>query len=145
MAESSVTFPHKDEHGRAVSVAELTMASAGGAVVAFVGLMAVSGILALLSLGTFTEASGWLALILPALLFFDDLRGWRPYKVRFAAAFVAAVVAIALGLVAAGAVRSLPPLFSGAIGAFVAAVVYSPAWFFGVRWGTGQHSEMRSR
>jgi hypothetical protein len=145
MADAAVTFPHKDEHGRAVSVGELTVASLGGAVVALVGLMAVSGVLALLSLGKFTDASGWLALILPALLFFDDLRGWRPYKVRFAAAFVAAVVGIGLGLLAAGAVRAWPPLFSGAVGAVVAAVVYSPAWFYGIRWGTGQHSEMRSR
>ena len=143
MAESTVTFPHKDEHGRVVSVAELTVASAGGAVVALLGLMAVSGILALLGLGKFSDASGWLALILPALIFFDDLRGWRGYGVRFAVAFLAAVVAIGLGLLVAGVISGLP-LLTGAIGALVAVVIYCPAWFFGIRWSTGQYSEMGS-
>lgn len=147
MSEKSVTqsFPRRDEHGRAVSLAELTFASLGGAVVALLGLLVISAILTVLHLSSFAGASGWLILILPALLFFDDLRGWRAYRVRFAVAFIALVVAIGLGLLVAGLLSGLPPLVTGAAGAVTAAVVYSPAWFYGIRWGTGQHSEMGSR
>jgi hypothetical protein len=136
-------FPRRDEHGRAISLAELAMASVGGLVVAFIGLLIIDGILALLKIGSFATAPGWLALILPALVFFDDLRGWRGYPVRFAVAFVTAVVAIGIGLLVAGQI-SAAPLLTGALGALVAVVIYCPAWFFGVRWSTGQHSEMGS-
>jgi hypothetical protein len=138
------TFPRRDEHGRVISVAELTVAAIGGTVVALIALAIIDGILALVSSTRFGSASGWLGLILPALVFFDDLRGWRGYAVRFAVAFVAAAVAIGIGLLVAGQVTA-PSLISGGIGAAVASVVYSPAWFYGIRWSTGQHSEMGSR
>jgi hypothetical protein len=137
------SFPRRDEHGRAISLAELAVAGVGGLLIALVGLLIIDGILALLKAASFGSAPGWLALILPALIFFDDLRGWRGYGVRFAVAFLAAVVAIGIGLLVAGQITG-PPLLTGAIGALIAVVVYCPAWFFGVRWSTGQHSEMGS-
>src|SRR5215475_865781 len=96
------SFPRRDEHGRAVSLREFAFASVGGLVVALVGLLIIDGILALLHASAWGSAPGWLALILPALIFFDDLRGWRGYAIRFAVAFLAAVVAIVLCLLAAG-------------------------------------------
>ena len=137
------SFPRRDEHGRAVSLRELIFAAVGGLLIALVGLLIIDGVLALFGLGSFASAPGWLALILPALIFFDDLRGWRGYGVRFAVAFLCAGAAIMLGLLAAGLTHAAP-LVSGAVGALVAVVVYSAAWFFGVRWVTGQHSEMGS-
>jgi hypothetical protein len=137
-------FPRRDEHGRAISVAELTFAALGGLMIAFVALLIIDGVLAVFGLATFLTAPGWLGLILPALVYFDDLRGWRGHAVRFAVAFLAAVAGIGLGLLVAGQFDGLPPLVTGAIGALIATVVYSPAWFFGVRWSTGQHSEMGS-
>jgi hypothetical protein len=125
------SFPRRDEHGRAVSLRELVFAAVGSLIIALVGLLVIDGVLALFGLASFASAPGWLSLILPALIFFDDLRGWKGYAIRFAVAFVAGVTHAA-------------PLVSGAVGALVAVLVYSPAWFFGVRWSTGQHSEMGS-
>ena len=90
--------------------------------------------------------SGWLAAILPALLFFDDLRAWRGQGVRIlVASWSAAGVAIGLGLLAAAAVSGLPPMVSGAVGATVAALVYSFVWFVGIRWLTGRARDGESR
>ena len=138
------SFPRRDEHGRAVSVAELTFAGVASAVVTLIAVAAVDGILVLFGANQFGRASGWLGLILPALVYFDDLRGWRGHGVRFLVAIVSAVVAIGLGLIVAGQIPAAP-LVSGGVGALVASALYSPAWFFGVRWLTGEHSEMRSR
>jgi hypothetical protein len=96
-------------------------------------LALIQAVLALLGLSEFTEASGWLAAVLPALLYFDDLRAWRPHGVRYLVGVVALVVAIGVGLLAAGLFRGLPPLVSGAVGALVAALVYAPVWFVGMR------------
>jgi hypothetical protein len=138
-------FPRRDDHGRVISLTELLVASLGGLVVGLVGLTAIDGILALVGSGPFGHASGWLTVILPALLFFDDVRGWRGYGVRFLVGLVGAAVGIGLGLVAAGLVSALPPLLSGTVGAAVAVAAYAPVWFFGIRWLTGHDVEMGSR
>ena len=138
------TFPHRDEHGRVVSLTELLVATLGGLVVGLIGLVAIDGLLSLIGAGTFGHASGWLASILPALLFFDDVRAWRGYGIRFLVGLVAAAVGIGLGLVGAGLVHFLPPVLSGAVGAAIAVAVYALIWFFGIRWLTG-HLEMGSR
>jgi hypothetical protein len=146
MTESNrPTFPHRDEHGRVLSLTELLVAALGGFVVGLVGLVLIDGVLALVGIGHFGQASGWLALILSALLYFDEIRAWRGYGVRFVVGLVGAVVAIGLGLVGAGLARSLPPVLSGAIGAVIAVTAYAPIWFLGIRWLTGQRLEMGSR
>ena len=140
MAQRSVAqaFPRRDDQGRVVSLAELLVAALLGTLVAAVGLAIIDGLMALVGLSSFGRASGWLALILPALLFFDEFRAWRAYGVRFLVGPVAAGVAIGLGLVVAGLSTALPPLLSGSLGALVAAVVYAFIWLVGIRWLTGQ-------
>jgi hypothetical protein len=142
MAEKSVTqvFPRRDAEGRVVSLAELLVAAVAGTVVAAIGLALIDGMLALIGLGTFGRASGWLAVILPALLFFDEIRAWREYPVRYLVGPVAAGVAIGLGLIVAALVAGLTPLLSGGLGAVVAAVSYAFVWFVGIRWLTGRLS-----
>jgi hypothetical protein len=137
------TFPRRDAAGRVGSLAELVVAAGLGTVVGLVALAAIEGILALIGLTDFGSASGWLALILPALLYFDDLRAWRPYGLRFLVALVGLVVALGVGLLAAGLARPLPAMLSGAVGALVAALVYAPVWFVGVRLLTG--ADVRAR
>jgi hypothetical protein len=146
MSETSPAriFPHRDAHGRVVSLPELLVATLGGLVVGLVGLTLIDGVFALLGVGGFGHASGWLAVILPALLFFDEVRAWRGYGVRFLVGLVGAVIGIGLGLVVAGLVRGLPPILSGAVGAAVAVAAYAPIWFVGIRWLTGQRVEMGS-
>jgi hypothetical protein len=132
------TFPRRDAAGRVRSLAELVVAAGLGTVVGLAALAAIEGILALIGLTDFGGASGWLALILPALLYFDDLRAWREYPLRFLVAPIAVLVALGAGLFAAGAARPLPAMLSGAVGALVAALVYAPVWFFGIRRVTGE-------
>jgi hypothetical protein len=137
------TFPRRDAAGRVRSLAELVVAAGLGTVVGLAALAAIDGLLALIGLTDFGSASGWLALILPALLYFDDLRAWREYGLRFLVALVGLVVALGVGLLAAGLARGLPAMLSGAVGALVAALVYAPVWFVGVRYVTGQRGDER--
>lgn len=130
-------FPRRDADGRVVSLVELLAASVLGTLTGLAVLAVVEIVLALLSLSAFGDGSGWLAVILPSLLFFDDLRAWRGHGVRFVVAIVAAVIAIIVGLAAATVANVLPPMLSGAVGAVVAVVVYCPLWFLGIRWLTG--------
>jgi hypothetical protein len=101
------------------------------------GLALIDGLVVLLSGNEFGSSSGWLIVILPGLLFFDDFRGWRAYRMRYPVAIVSALVAIGLGLIVAGLVHDLPAMVSGGIGAAVAVLVYAPLWFLGMRWLTG--------
>src|SRR5262245_9017680 len=139
------TFPRRDAEGRVRNLTELLVAAVGGTVVGLAVLAAIDAILALIRLSHFGDASGWLAAILPGLLFFDDLRAWRGYGVRFLVAIVGAAVAIGLGLIAAALAGGLRPMFSGGLGALVAAAVYAPVWFVGIRWLTGHETERQSR
>jgi hypothetical protein len=138
------TFPRRDASGRVVSLRELLVAAVLGTLVALAVVAVIDAILALIRLSHFGDASGWLALILPGLLFFDDLRGWRGYGVRFLVALVGAGVAVGLGLIGAALFGGLAPLISGGVGALIAAAVYAPVWFLGIRWLTGHNTERRT-
>ncbi len=132
------TFPRRDAEGRVISVVELLTAALVGTLIAAGGLAIIDGLLSLIGMGSFGQASGWLALILPALLFFDEIRAWRGYGIRFLVGLVAGGVAIALGLLMAAILTGLPPLASGGLGAMIAAAIYAFVWFVGIRWLTGQ-------
>lgn len=135
--------PRRDENGRVVSLPELLAAVAGFTVVNAVGLVLIDGLLTLLTRSTFGSSSGWLALILPAFVYFDDFRAWKAERLRWLAAPVAALVGIALGLLAAGLVGGDIPLLSGGVGALVAALAYAPVWWIGVRLLTADRTESR--
>jgi hypothetical protein len=135
--------PRRDEAGRVVSLPEMVAVAAGYAAVNAVGLVLIDGLLTLLRLGTFGRSSGWLVLILPALLYFDDFRAWKASRARWLVGPVAALVAIALGLLAAGLVDVDVPLLSGAIGALVAALAYAPVWWIGIRLLGPERTESR--
>jgi hypothetical protein len=105
-----------------------------GLLIGLAALVVIDLIFALLGLGTFGHASGWLAAILPVWLFAEELRAWSGVALRFVLAFVAAAVGLVLGSVVGGAASSLPPLGVGAIGAAVATLSYTMLWYFGVRW-----------
>lgn len=127
-----------------ISLGELLVAAAGGTLIGLAALALIDGVLALLDTGAFGQASGWLATILPAFLFFDDFRAWRGSWHRFLVALVAAAVALGAGLVAAGLVGALPPMVSGGTGAAVAVVGYGVIWFVGIRWLTGHRGSLES-
>src|SRR5262245_28425630 len=127
MSESRAqTFPRRDDAGRVISLSEMLVASGAGALLGFVALVVIDGLFALIGLGSFGNASGWLALILPILLFVDDFRGWRTAGWRrILVALVAAGLGLGAGLLAANVARPLPALVSGAIGAIVFSLIYA--------------------
>lgn len=116
-----------------MSAGELLAYAMGGLLLGLAAVVVIDGGLALLGLGTFGRASGWLAAILPAWLFLEDVRAWRGARFRLVVAIGAALVALLLGLLAAAPASFLPPLGSGAVGAAVAVLGYAVLWFYGVR------------
>ncbi|WP_422772803.1 hypothetical protein ACN28C_07370 [Plantactinospora sp. WMMC1484] len=131
-------FPRRDERGRIVVLADLLGVALAGVVVGLLGLLVFDAGFALLGLGDFGGASGWLALILPVWIFVEEFRAWSFGPARIAAALVAAAVGIATGLLAAGLAASTPPLVSGGLAAAVFAMAYALVWFVGVRWLAGR-------
>jgi hypothetical protein len=138
MAESTSTYPRRDERGRIARLPDLLGTALAGVVIGVVVLVVIDLLVAAIGSGTFGGANGWLALVLPAWLFVEDFRSWRDGPARWAAAGVAVAVALALGLLATGLAAGLgdglPALAGGTIGAVTFAVAYSAIWFLGVRW-----------
>jgi hypothetical protein len=136
MAErKSSSFPRRDEHGRVVGLADLLALTLASLVTGLVVLLIIEGAGALVGWGEFGQASGWLALILPAWLFIiEELRAWRAIGgARLVVAVSGGLLGIALGLLVAGVVPG-PPLVSSGVGAVVAALAYAVYWFHGIRW-----------
>ena len=138
---SSPAVPRRDADGRVLRLVELSGVSVAYLVLNAVGLALIDGLVVLLSDKEFGSSSGWLLVILPGLLFFDDFRAWRAYRMRYLVAIVSALVAFGLGLVAAGVVSDVPAMVSGGVGAVVAVLAYAPLWFLGIRWLTGDRAE----
>lgn len=149
--EPQHSFPRRDAEGRILTLGDLLGVSLAGLVIGVLALMFFEWAFANLGAGGFGRTNGWLAVILPAWLFWDDFRAWEPRPqvvaqrqtgraevVGGAARVVAALAGIALGvlggLLAAGLATGLPPLASGALAAAVFTVVYAVVWFPGVHW-----------
>jgi hypothetical protein len=132
---STERFPRRDEHGRAIGIADLLALTVAALLTTAAVLLVIDGISALIGWGTFGSSSGWLALVLPAWLFIlEEFRAWRGVHGRFAVAVSGGLLAIALGLGAASLAADLPPLLSGGAGAAVASMAYALYWFHGIRW-----------
>jgi hypothetical protein len=134
------TFPRRDANGRVINLPEFVGVALAYTVVNGVGLALIDGLIALMGLTDFGRSTGWLMLILPGLLFVDELRAWRGYGVRFLVGIVSAVVAIGVGLIGAAVAHDLPPILSGGVGAVIAVAVYAPLWFLSIRSLTGERS-----
>lgn len=131
-------YPHRDEQGRLVGLVDLLGIALAGLVLGVAALLLVEGVLALVGVGRFGQANGWLAAILPVWLFAEEFRAWRGVPGRLACGLVGAAVAIALGALAQGLLQDLPPAVTGAVGAAVAVLGYALIWFYGIRWLGGR-------
>jgi hypothetical protein len=136
-ARATPSVPRRDAAGRVLDLPELLGVAALFAAVNGLGLLLIDGLLALARVTSFGDSSGWLILILPALLYFEEFKAWRDHRLRWLVAAVSAAVGAALGLAAAGLAEGWPSLASGAAGALVAALAYAPVWFLGIRRLTG--------
>jgi hypothetical protein len=131
----------RDARGRLVRSVDLLGLTLAGYAVGMAALVLFDGVLAVIGIGDFGRANGWLAVILPGWLFVEEFRAWGYGPARVVAALVAAVVGVALGLLAAGVTADLPALAAGGLGALVTSLAYALVWFYGVRWlsrGTGE-------
>ena len=134
MADRADRFPRRDRDGRVVGLADLLALTVAGLLTGAVLVLLLDGTGAALGWGEFGHVSGWLTLILPAWLFLiEEMRAWRSVPGRVPAAVVGGLLALALGLLAAG-VTPGPPVVTGGVGALVAAVAYAAWWFHTVRW-----------
>ncbi|MCM0677422.1 hypothetical protein NCC78_22410 [Micromonospora phytophila] len=134
MTEQKSGFPRRDAEGRILTLGDLLGVSLAGLVIGVVALVLFDLAFASFGAAEFGRANGWLAVILPAWLFWDDFRAWEFGAARVVAALVAGAVAVVAGLVVAGLAAGLPPLLSGGLGALAFTVGYAVVWFHGVHW-----------
>jgi len=127
--------PRRGADGRLLTVGDLLGAALAGLVTGLVVLLVFEGIMSLLRMSEFGDASGWLALILPVWLFTEEFRaaGFGAYRIVVGGLGVG--FGIAIGMTLAGlAAATFPALVSGAVGALGLTVVYCLVWFYGLRW-----------
>lgn len=158
MSQARAAYPRRDEDGRVTRLPDLLGVTLAGLVIGLLALVLLDGVFTLVGLGRFGRTSGWLVVILPAWLFVEEFRAWggrppqragavrgqpaepdlppAPGPARVAAALVAAAVGVAAGLLVAGTVATLAPLWTGAIAGAVFAWSYALIWFLGIRWLT---------
>ncbi|WP_444949587.1 hypothetical protein [Micromonospora ureilytica] len=127
-------FPRRDADGRIRTLGDLLGVCLAGLVIGVLALVLFDWAFASIGAGDFGHTNGWLAVILPAWLFWDDFRAWEFGAARVLAAVVAAAVGVFVGLLVAGLGAGLPPLLSGALAAGSFTVAYAALWFPGVRW-----------
>ncbi|MEV0003334.1 hypothetical protein AB0H28_13740 [Micromonospora sp. NPDC050980] len=132
--EQQRAFPRRDAEGRILTLGDLLGVTLAGLVIGLLALLLFEWAFAAVGAGGFGRTNGWLAVILPLWLFWDDFRAWEFGAARVLAALVGVGVGVLAGLVAAGLAAGLPPLFTGALAAAVFTVVYAVIWFHGVHW-----------
>ncbi|WFF02433.1 hypothetical protein [Micromonospora sp. WMMD964] len=133
-SEQQGGFPRRDAEGRVATLGDLLGVCLAGVVIGALALVLFDWAFASIGAGDFGHTNGWLAVILPAWLFWDDFRAWDFGAARVLAAVVAAAVGVFVGLLIAGLGAGLPPLLSGALAAAAFTVAYAVVWFPGVRW-----------
>jgi len=127
--------PRRDADGRLATFGDLVGVALAGLVSGLAILLVFEGVMSLLRLSEFGDASGWIAVVLPVWLFTEEFRaaGWGAY--RIVVAVLGAGFGVAVGMTLAGlAAGPFPQLVSGAVGALGLTVVYCAVWFFGLRW-----------
>ncbi|MBX7269511.1 hypothetical protein KIF24_28195 [Micromonospora sp. Llam7] len=134
MTEQQSAFPRRDAEGRIRTLGDLVGIGLAGVVIGLLVLVLFDGAFAWFGAGDFGQANGWLAVILPAWLFWEDFRAWEFGAPRVVAALVAVAMAVVSGMLLAGVAAGLPPLLSGVLAATAFTVVYALVWFPGVRW-----------
>ncbi|MDH6464460.1 hypothetical protein M2302_004659 [Micromonospora sp. A200] len=134
MTEQRSGFPRRDAEGRVLTLGDLLGVSLAGWVIGMLALVLFDWAFASIGAGEFGRTNGWLAVILPAWLYWDDFRAWEFGAARVVAALVAAVVAVVGGLLVAGVAGGLAPLLTGGLAALAFTLVYAVLWFPGVHW-----------
>lgn len=134
-------FPRRDARRRIVAVRDFLGLTLAGVVAGAVALAVFDGVFALLRLGDFGGASGWLAIVLPCMVFVEEFRAWAGARGRAVVAFAGAAVGLLAGLAVAGLAGGLGDLAAGALAATALSIVYATLWFYGIRTVAGRTGE----
>ncbi|MEH0937973.1 hypothetical protein [Micromonospora psammae] len=134
MTEQRSGFPRRDAEGRILTLGDLLGIGLAGWVVGVLALALFDWAFALIGTAEFGRTNGWLAMILPAWLFWDDFRAWDFGAARVVGALLAAALGVVAGLVVAGLAGGLAPLFTGGLAALAFTLVYAVVWFPSVHW-----------
>ncbi|NIL59633.1 hypothetical protein [Salinispora arenicola] len=134
MTEQRSGFPRRDAEGRVLTLGDLLGVSLAGWVVGVLALVLLDWVVTSFGSGEFGRANGWLAVILPVWLYWEDFRAWEFGAARVVAGLVAGGAGLIAGLAAAGLAADLPPLVSGGLGALAFTLAFAVVWFHGVRW-----------
>lgn len=128
------SYPRRDADGRLATVGDLLGVVLAGLLVGLAVLLVFEAVMSVLRLSRFGDASGWLAIILPAWIFVEEFRAAGYGGRRIVVAVLAAGFGVGVGMTVAGlASQSFPPLVSGAAGAAGLSVCYALVWFYGLR------------
>lgn len=128
------SYPRRDADGRLATVGDLLGVVLAGLLVGLAVLLVFEAVMSVLRLSRFGDASGWLAIILPAWIFVEEFRAAGYGGRRIVVALLAAGFGVGVGMTVAGlASQSFPPLVSGAAGAAGLSVCYALVWFYGLR------------
>ena len=134
-AAKSERRPRRDADGRLATFPDLIGTAVAGLLTGFVVLVVIEGLLSLIRLSEFGNASGWIALVLPVWLFTEEFRQAKWGADRIVVGLLGIGFGIAAGMTLAGVVSGLfPALVSGAVGALALTAVYSAIWFYGLRY-----------
>jgi hypothetical protein len=136
MSEPSerAALPRRDTEGRIVAYGDLLGVGLAGLVIGLLALLVLDWGFATVGAGDFGRANGWLAVILPAWLYWEDFRAWGFGFARVVAALAAGVLGVVGGLLVAGLATGMPPLVTGVLAAAAFTLLYGTVWFHGVRW-----------
>ncbi|MFG1713294.1 hypothetical protein [Micromonospora sp. NPDC049203] len=132
--EQQRAFPRRDAEGRILTLGDLLGVTLAGLVIGVLALLVFEFAFATVGDSGFGGTNGWLAVILPLWLFWDEFRAWEFGAARVVAALAGIALGVLAGLLAAGLASGLPALFTGALAAAVFTVVYATVWFHGVHW-----------
>jgi hypothetical protein len=127
------SYPRRDADGRLATIGDLLGVVAAGLVLGVAVLLLFEVVMSVLQLSRFGDASGWLAVILPAWVFVEEFRAAGYGARRIIVALLAAGFGLGVGMTLAGlASTTFPALVSGAVGAAGLSLFYALIWFYGL-------------
>ncbi|MFD0785371.1 hypothetical protein ACFQZ8_15800, partial [Micromonospora azadirachtae] len=101
MTEQQSSFPRRDAEGRIRFLGDLLGISLAGWVIGVLALVLFDWAFSSFGANGAGRANGWLSVILPVWLFWEDFRAWEFGAARVMAGLVAAAVAVVVGLLVA--------------------------------------------
>ncbi|WP_020522445.1 hypothetical protein [Catelliglobosispora koreensis] len=117
---------------RASRLADLLAQSFAAFLISIAGVLIIDGLFALLGLGKFGDMNGFLALVFPIIFFAGQYSAAKGERGRPLVAAIGAFFGLGVGSISAGMFPDMSPIGTGALGAFVATIIYATIWHVGL-------------